>query len=320
MDAVMEGRVADALAMTDRAHVAGADLGQMIGDLLELTHTLSRLKAVPDLRKSLELPEAERTRGAALADRLSVPTLARAWQMLLKGTSEVESAPDRRAAAEMVLIRLCHVADLPTPGELVRKLQGASPAPAASPPAPRPSGGGARAAAGGGAIMAAEPVAEPAAQAPRLGSFRDVVALVASHRDPLLHGHLLHSAHLVRFAPPVIELRPHADAPRDMASRLGTLLQEATGTRWTIALSRQDGDPTLAAQGQAADLSRRALAAGHPLVRAILEAFPGATIDAVHDPGVDSYGLPADMTLGEPEPDPLEFAPLDPDMAEQDFS
>jgi DNA polymerase-3 subunit gamma/tau len=320
MEAVMEGRVADALAMTDRAHVAGADLGQMIGDLLELTHTLSRLKAVPDLRKSLELPEAERTRGAALADRLSVPTLARAWQMLLKGTSEVESAPDRRAAAEMVLIRLCHVADLPTPGELVRKLQGASPAPAASPPAPRPSGGGARAAAGGGAIMAAEPVAEPAAQAPRLGSFRDVVALVASHRDPLLHGHLLHSAHLVRFAPPVIELRPHADAPRDMASRLGALLQEATGTRWTIALSRQDGDPTLAAQGQAADLSRRALAAGHPLVRAILEAFPGATIDAVHDPGVDSYGLPADMTLGEPEPDPLEFAPLDPDMAEQDFS
>ena len=83
---------------------------------------MTRLKSVPALRDSQELPEAERTRGAALADRLSVPVLARAWQMLLKGVGEVETAPDRRAAAEMVLIRLCHVADLPPPGDLVRRL------------------------------------------------------------------------------------------------------------------------------------------------------------------------------------------------------
>jgi DNA polymerase-3 subunit gamma/tau len=159
-----------------------------------------------------------------------------------------------------------------------------------------------------------------AAASPRLQSFRDVVALVAASGEPLLHGHLLHSVHLVRFAPPVIELRPHPDAPRDTAARLGALLLAATGTRWTIALSQDAGDPTIAAQGQAADRSRRATAAEHPLVRAILDAFPGATIEAVRDPGMDAYGLPvcpaADIALGEPETDPLEFAPLDPDMAE----
>src|SRR6202034_4022125 len=69
-----------------------------------------------------DLPEAERTRGATLADRLTVPALARAWQMLLKGVGEVEIAPDRRAAAEMVLVRLCHVSDMPPPGDLVRRL------------------------------------------------------------------------------------------------------------------------------------------------------------------------------------------------------
>ena len=104
----------------------GADLGMMLQDLLELVHTLTRLKSVPALRDSQDLPEAERTRGAALADQLSVPVLARAWQMLLKGVGEVETAPDRRAAAEMVLIRLCHVADLPPPGDLVRRLTAAS--------------------------------------------------------------------------------------------------------------------------------------------------------------------------------------------------
>ncbi len=80
--------------------------------------------------------------------------------------------------------------------------------------------------------------AEPAQQAgPRLGTFRDVVALVGERKEAMLHAHLLHSVHLVRFAPPVIELRPQPEAPRDLASRLAALLSETTGTRWTIAVS-----------------------------------------------------------------------------------
>ena len=104
---------------------------------------------------------------------------------------------------------------------------------------------------------------------------------------------LLHSVHLVRFAPPVIELRPQPEAPRDLASRLAALLSEATGTRWTIALSAATGEPTIAEQGNAADTARQTAAADHPLVRAILEAFPGARIDTVHDKTADAYGLPA---------------------------
>jgi DNA polymerase-3 subunit gamma/tau len=130
--------------------------------------------------------------------------------------------------------------------------------------------------------------------APQPGSFRDVVALVAAAREPMLHGHLVHSVHLVRFAPPVIELRPQPEAPRDLAARLAAVLQQATGMRWTIAFSTAAGEPTLAEQGMAADGARRTAAAGHPLVRAILDAFPGARIEAVHDSRADAYGLPAE--------------------------
>jgi DNA polymerase-3 subunit gamma/tau len=351
MEAVMAGQPAAALAITDRAHERGADLGLLLADLLELCHTLSRLRAVPELRRSSELAELERTRGAALADRLSVPMLGRAWQMLLKGIGEVEGAPDRRAAAEMVLIRLCHVADLPPPGELVRRLAEAPPAapgggapqargagarsdigpaardrpagarrgddgPAAErhahataqhPPAGQRYGDapGARMAAGGGGMAEAAPAARPPAPA----HFRDVVALAGAQREPMLHAHLLHSVHLVRFAPPVIELRPEPAAPRDLAPKLAALLLEVTGTRWTIALSAAPGEPTLAEQGRAADAARRAEAAQHPLVRAILEAFPGATMDAVRDSTVDAYGLAPPAPLG--EPDMPDFAPAD---------
>ena len=289
MDAVMSGQARQVLQITDVAYERGADLGMMLQDLLELTYTVTRLKSVPALRDGQDLPEAERTRGAALADRLSVPVLARAWQILLKGVAEVETAPDRRAAAEMVLIRLCHVSDLPPPGDLVRRLSGGAQAaggPAALPASP---GGGARAVAGGASVAAAQ----PAQTVPRLASFRDVTALVADKREAMLHAHLVHSVHLVRFAPPVIELRPQPEAPKDLAARLGTLLSEATGTRWTIALSTAEGEATIAEQGSAADAARRVAAADHPLVRAIMDAFPGARIDTVHDTSIDDYGLPA---------------------------
>ena len=301
-EAVMAGQPREALQITELAHERGADLGMMLQDLLELTYTVTRLKSVPSLRDSSELPEAERTRGAALADRLSVPTLARAWQMLLKGIGEVETAPDRRAAAEMVLIRLCHVSELPSPGDLVRRLSNSA-VQATGTPLPAPSGGGVRAVAGGA------PIAVPDADAtPRLASFRDVTALVADRREAMLHAHLVHSVHVVRFAPPVIELRPQPEAPKDLASRLGALLSEATGTRWTIALSTAEGAPTVAEQGAAADAARRVAAADHPLVRAIMDAFPGARIDSVHDTAADAYGLPAiDVPDAEPsdemEPD-----------------
>ncbi len=303
LEAVMAGRPAAALEVTERAHERGADLGVMLADLLELLHILTRLKSVPGLRDSPELPEAERTRGAALADRLSIPALARAWQMLLKGVGEVEAAPDRRAAAEMVLIRLCYAADLPSPGDLVRRLtqapagqiapQLAVPGGVASggmPSGGMPSGGGTRAVAGG-VCLAPQPEAD--LPAPRLAGFRDVAMLLADRREALMHAHLLHSVHLVRFAPPVIEIRPEPAVPRDFAPRLAALLQEATGTRWTIALSTAAGEPSLAEQGSAADAGRQAAAADHPLVRTILDAFPGARIQTVHDTTVDAYGLPA---------------------------
>jgi DNA polymerase-3 subunit gamma/tau len=153
-----------------------------------------------------------------------------------------------------------------------------------------------------------------------LSSFREVAALVAERREPSLHGHLVHSVHLVRFAPPVIELRPQPEAPRDLASRLAALLLEATGTRWTIALSAAAGEPTLAEQGGAADQARRAAAAAHPLVKAILDSFPGARIDSVHDSRVDAYGLiapPAPALGGEPEGP--EFAPDDAEFVDDPY-
>jgi DNA polymerase-3 subunit gamma/tau len=310
MDAVMAGDAAAALGLMDHAHERGADPGVLLSDLLGLAHLITRFKSAPAAAESGALPEMERTRGLALAEKLSIPWLGRLWQMLLKGVAEVETAPDRRAAAEMILIRLCHVAEMPPPGELVRRLSeqpGQSAAPAAggtsgAPAGAPPPGGGGRAVANGGIVQA---------PAPRALSFADVVALAGQRRDVMLYAHLRQSAHLVRFAPPVIELRLQPGVPRDFSARLAALLEGETGRRWTIALSQAAGEPTIDEVERAAESSARQSAVEHPLVRAILEVFPGARVEALHEapvadgpdaaPDWAEFALPDESYLDEEE-------------------
>jgi DNA polymerase-3 subunit gamma/tau len=276
-EAVMAGRIAEALGLLGHAHAAGADPTVVVQDLLGVTHAVTRAKLIPAAEDGLAA-ELERVRGPALAARLSVPQLGRAWQMLLKGLAEVNEASDRLAAAEMVLIRLAHVAELPTPGELVRRLARGEDVPAGG---SVPSGGGGlRAIAGGGVRADAAPVAAPRAQT-GIAGLRDVVALATSRREVRLAAEIAEYMHLVRIEQGVLEFRPEPDAPRDLAARVGALLTEATGRRWRGALSAEPGAPTLAEadRDEAARLRREVEA--HPLVRAVLEAFPGAVIGEI---------------------------------------
>ncbi|MFL1461533.1 DNA polymerase III subunit gamma/tau [Roseococcus sp. DSY-14] len=314
LEAALRGDLPGALARLAEAHECGAEPLTVMQDLLEQVHLLTRFHAIPALKDDAALPEAERTRGAALAATLSVPVLARAWQMVLKGIEEVNAAPDRLAAAEMVLIRLAHVSEMPTPGDILKRLEGGGAAAGGGAPAPGPSPGGGpalRAVVNGPPVAAAAP--QPAALAAPT-EWRAVVAL-AHGVAPLLHAHLLHDVHPVRVEPPLLEVRVRPQAPRDLGAKLAALLEERTGRRWTVALSNAPGGPTLAEQAATAEAGRREMARAHPLVVAILEHFPGAAMEAVRDAATDAYGLkPA---AAEEEPDDLpDFAPPDAEPAE----
>jgi len=303
-EAAMSGRVADALALLAEGSAVGADPGVVIADLLAVTHTVTRLKLAPALAESAALAEAERTRGAALAAVFSLPQLGRAWQMLLKGVAEVNEAPDRLAAAEMVLIRLAHVADLPTPGEIIRRLgaeQAATPVPA-PPRGPGGGGGALRAVAGGGVRPAPEPAPEPVpAAAPTIASLADIAALAAARREATLAAHITSRVHLVRIEQGLLEIRPDEDAPRDLCPRIAALLSEATGRRWTVAVSAEAGAPTLAELERAEAARIRLSVEREPLVRAILEAFPGATIEAIRARAPLPDGADPDLDENEDE-------------------
>lgn len=327
-ESVMKGQVAQALTVLAEQHAAGADAATVIEDLLDLTHWITRIKVAPDVAKDVTVPEAERVRGASLAGALSMATLARAWQMLLKGLQEAQFAPDPMQAAEMILVRLAYAADLPPPADLMKRLsQGGEAARAAASSASTSSpNGNLRAQASASTSVAPSPMAgQPAptmmstasdgahALAPREApmaavpspagfetmptSFREAVALFARKREGLLHAHLMHDVHPVSFAAGRIEFRPRPEAPRELPRKVSECLSQWTGQRWLVSPSDQAGQPTLAEQDASRKQADRDEAAQHPFVRAALQAFPGARITEVRTnrPQVDF--VPSD---GEP--------------------
>ncbi len=296
LDAVMRGQMAEALDALAAQYRSGADPAQTLEDMLELTHWLTRVKIVPTVADDPAVPELERVRGREMATTLSMSALARAWQMLLKGLSEVRNAPSPIAAAEMVLVRLGHAAELPTPEEAVRSLGrsdgGNTPAPVpqrtADSPGPAGGNGGTRASRGGAqpAIEVGRPAdAEaPRAQAmPAPTSFADVVALADEYREQVLRANLVNHCHLVRFEPGRIELRLSESAPRDVPQRLIGFLNKATGRSWFVTVSGEDGEPTLQAQRSEHNRQIKEEVAQHPLIKAVMATFPDAKIESVRE-------------------------------------
>ena len=301
-EALLRGDAGAALTSFGGMYESGADPVAVVQDLLELTHWLTRLKINPADAQAPHVPEAERVRGRELAERLSMPALTRAWQMLLKGLGEAQQAPAPRLAVDMLFVRLAYAAALPTPIELVRQLEngGAPPAvpdgqrpeptPAkpwkASPaPGPNPASGGPGPAA---ALATAEPdTEEPAFQPARLTSFADLVSLFRERGELLLHAQLWNNVHLVGFRPGRLVFRTTEHAPPNLAGEVSARLTRWTGERWVVTVASDPGEPTLAEQAAQREATLRREIAEHPLVKAALSTFPGAVIEAVRTLSLD---------------------------------
>ncbi len=305
-EALMRADIAGALKELRDQYDAGADPAMVLGDLAEFTHFVTRVKIVPAIADDVSLTEAERSRGRAFATKLSMRVLARTWQMLLKGITEVEAAGRPVDAAEMVLVRIAYAADLPTPDEAIRSLGDAArgngaatnasakspmaaPASAPAPSASTPSAP--RAARGPLASVAPAPSAPPLDDAlPRgdearaVQSFEALIALAGEKRDLAMKSALERDVRLVRFEDGTLELALEPSARPTLIGELSKKLGDWTGRRWMVAVSKETGVPSVKAQAEIRKAEMKDNVRSDPLVQAVLTRFPGAEIVSVRPP------------------------------------
>jgi DNA polymerase-3 subunit gamma/tau len=296
-DLIMQGDAAGALSELASQYADGADPMAVLRDLAEITHWVSVIKITPESADDPTTPSQERIRGLDMAERLPMRVLTRMWQMLLKALEEVALAPNAMMAAEMAVIRLTHVADLPDPETLIKKL-GSEQRPVNSPK----SSGGAPHAGGGGGVQA--PMMRMATPAPVRGptlqggqatalapstlivytSFAQVVDLIREKRDMKLLYEVEAGVRLARYAPGRIEFELAPSADEQLPSRLAQRLQSWTGARWGVSVVSTGGALTIEEERNKEAIADRQEAMQSALVQAVFAAFPGAKISAIRIP------------------------------------
>ena len=302
-DFILHGDAAGALDELLSQYAAGADPMAILRDLAEVSHWVSVVKITPVAADDPTVSQDERSRGLKMAEALPMRVLSRMWQMLLTALEEVGRAPNAMMAAEMAIIRLTHVADLPTPDELIRKLQNTSM------PAPSIQAQGNRSAAphsigqlgttqaigsqnnnknglrdpkvtsSSGAIAALSPNTSTEVFDDFV-RFEDVLELIRHHRDVKLLVDVENTLKLISYSPGRIEFEPTGNAPKDLAQRLGSRLQTWTANRWAVSIG-SNGAKTIAEVRDTATNALKQEAQAHPLVRAVLIAFPMAKITEI---------------------------------------
>ena len=292
------GDIASAFREFREQYDTGADPIVVLSDLAEFVNFVTRVKIVPATADNVAFGETERLRARDFAAKLSMRVLSRMWQMLLKGITEAKDATRPAAAAEMVLVRIAYVADMPTPDEAIRMIEqngGASPviagnsAPRSAPASPVSSmqSSSVRLASTPRATAEASvrpQMIAPAADAPaavaalKIASFPELVALAGDKRDLLTKAALEADVRLVRIEDGRLELALERSAARTLINDLSRKLEQWTGRRWTVIVSNEAGQPTLRSQNEVVKNQRERAAESDPRVQEVLARFPGTKV------------------------------------------
>jgi DNA polymerase-3 subunit gamma/tau len=253
LNAILAGEGRALLDLVAQQYALGVEPIALLRAQMDLVHRIT----VTQLGETAALGPTAEERAAidAWAKQLGAAQLHRLWQLLLKAFEEVRSAPDPLAAAQMGLLRVLHAADMPDPGQLVRKLEDL----AARPSAPTAANGTASAAAPVATLDWAELVARVEAG----GHLR--VAQVM--RDWVRPVELASGSLIYQLAPGLAE---------DPAAELRDALFKTTGERWRAERGVGEAQPSLRERAEAEATAANAAILADPLVKAALAAFPDA--------------------------------------------
>ena len=289
---IMRGQAEEALNELGSQYSDGADPIGIIRDLAEITHWVSVIKITPDAADDPTVSPDEKARGQLFSQYLSMRVLTRTWQLLLKALDEISSAPNSMMAAEMAIIRITHVSDLPSPGELVKKLTNSQPD---NTVVKKESSEGATTnttssnyiqsqsketnstSIDGNTALALD--AETLAL--QYPTFESVLEIIRKFRDMKLLIDVENSIRLSSYMPGRIEFTPTKDAPKDLAQRLGQLLQSWTGFRWAVIVVSHCSAKTIQEHRNAEETQLELDAKLHPFVKTVFEKFPKASITEI---------------------------------------
>ena len=284
---IMQGDAAAALTELNSQYSDGADPIVVLKDLAEITHWISVSKITPDMNEDPTITLDERTRGIELSKTLSMRALTRMWQMLVKSLGEITIAPSPIMAAEMIIIRLTHAADLPPTDELIKTIESKlrpdrNEKKIENPQKPLDTSSAnnelAKAKHNNYSNLKIATAVEEEVGIFNYIKFDHVLELIKQKRDAKLLIDIESGLRLVSYRPGYIEFTPTDLAPANLAQRLSNRLKEWTGIRWAVSVVQDGEAQTIVEKKERIAIELETEAYAHPLVKEALVQFPTARI------------------------------------------
>jgi len=277
---IMKGDIANALSLLDAQYECGADPFELVQDLLELTHWLTRVKIVPKTVEDVTVPEAERVRGKALAEKLSMGALTGAWQLLLKGVSEVRQADSPLKALEMVIVRLGYLSEMPSPAQILEDIKKNG---IAIPVVQNKTEVVQKSAPVEKQTSENPPVVSDASLATTSGieTLVDAVALAKKQGERVLAFEIENHIRPVAIKDGMIKCVLTQNAHRDLSMRLAQFLTKQTGMNWIVQTQVSGGGQTIQEQKEAKQNALLEELKQTNLIQTVMQTFPGAKIEKI---------------------------------------
>ena len=260
----------------------GIDPVNLIESLGDLIHELTRLKVTESNDDNLSLGPEGLNRIKALKDKTTVKHLSRYWQMILKASSEIKNFSNPLAALEMAIIRMAYISDLPTPDEIIKKIEGndVKLTEKKSPNSELKNSVKAIPTVSVKSVQQEKIIEETSDTDPK--SFEDIIELVRLKKNIRLQYDLENNVSLVSFEKGKIELNI-LNSDEKILFTLSSKLQEWTKEKWLVVSSSSEGQKTIKEVRDDDEFETRSLIKEHPIYTKASMEFDNVDIISIEE-------------------------------------
>ena len=261
----------------------GVDPSNLIEALGDLVHEMTRHKVTQENEDNLSLGPENIVRLKSIIEDESVKSLSRYWQMILKAANEIKNFSKPLSALEMAVIRMCYISDLPTPDEIIKKIESKDISPAEKKTLKSKSKSSVSMISGSSEKKEPdESLIEEVLTKRSPEDFHEIIQLARIHKDVRMQYELENNVSLVSFEKEKIEINI-LKGSESIASDLSKKLFEWTEKKWIVLVSSSQGEKTINQEREESDLLIRSNIEKHPIYKATVEEFKNTSIKLIEE-------------------------------------
>lgn len=249
MDTILSGDTAKALEMTDTIYTNGADLVMLLSDMMEWTHWATRMHPAINAGDGANSPYTadQREKTKKINSRVSLNTLSRIWQVMVAAVSEMQVAGNQKQCFDMLVVRMMHIADMPSVPEILKNNPTNTPQPQKAP----------------------EPVVTKPVNT--IKTAQDLADALQKDKQILLYAYFSENVEVSEISDGKLNFFDRG-SDKDFATKLSGWLEKYTGKPWVMARSQESKHIPTTMEHQQQEL------ASDPMMASAMGLFEGAEI------------------------------------------